>query len=259
MGLIPIPLVIGTLSLDEIRGGCVPGEFLGSLFTDGRGYDPTWIIVWPGASQCWWVGPDFTHLATFRGTHIDEYSLELCLQCPSLIIIHSHPLYSHEILQELQSGLTQIPKEPLLCPRTQCTWKFVWTFQDWGLYFPQSLGGPVHKRHWPSMPDALGVLSPSPYPHTWGFDVELRTLTPIDESLWYSYFSVCGLPTWQVWGSLYHIIVPLTSWCGLLFVFWSRISFGKFLVHLFEGCSAFGCNFVVLWETMSSSPSIPPS
>ena len=35
------------------------------------------------------------------------------------------------------------------------------------------------------------------------------------------------------------------SWCGLLFVFWSRITFWKFPVHLFEGRSAFDCNFVV--------------
>ena len=31
------------------------------------------------------------------------------------------PLFSQEVLQELQSGLTQIPMETLLCPGTQCT------------------------------------------------------------------------------------------------------------------------------------------
>ena len=41
----------GALSLGEIRGGYVPGGSLGSLFTDGQGYDPTWIVVWPGASK----------------------------------------------------------------------------------------------------------------------------------------------------------------------------------------------------------------
>ena len=35
------------MSLGEIREGCVPG---GSV-TDGRGCDPTWIVVCPGASQ----------------------------------------------------------------------------------------------------------------------------------------------------------------------------------------------------------------
>ena len=46
--LIPIPLVDGALSVGEIRGCCAPGGSLGSLFTDGQGYDPTWIVVWPG-------------------------------------------------------------------------------------------------------------------------------------------------------------------------------------------------------------------
>ena len=49
MGLIPIPLVGGALSLGEIRGSVV---CLGCPFTDGRGCDLTWIIVWPEASQC---------------------------------------------------------------------------------------------------------------------------------------------------------------------------------------------------------------
>ena len=73
----------------------------------------------------------------------------------------------------------------------------------------------------------------------------LRTLTPVGESLWYSYFPVCGLPTRELLDCLYHVITPPTSWCGLHFVFWSRISFWKFPVLLVEGCSAFGCNFVV--------------
>ena len=30
-------------------------------------------------------------------------------------------LFSQDVLQELQSGLTQIPMETLLCPGTQCT------------------------------------------------------------------------------------------------------------------------------------------
>jgi len=42
---------VGALSLDEIRGGFVLGGSLGSLFTDGWGCDPTWVVVWPGASQ----------------------------------------------------------------------------------------------------------------------------------------------------------------------------------------------------------------
>ena len=50
--LIHIPLVDGALSLGELRCGCVPGGSLGSMFTDEQGCDPTWIVVWPGDSQC---------------------------------------------------------------------------------------------------------------------------------------------------------------------------------------------------------------
>ena len=40
---------------------------------------------------------------------------------PPLSLSHSHPLFSQDILQELQSDLTQIPMESLLCPGTKCT------------------------------------------------------------------------------------------------------------------------------------------
>ena len=68
LGLIPTPLVGGALSLGEIIVGRVSGGSLGSLFTDGSDCDPTWIVVWPGASQCSWVGPDFPTMATSRET-----------------------------------------------------------------------------------------------------------------------------------------------------------------------------------------------
>ena len=84
------------------------GVSFNSLFTDGWGCDPTWIIVWSGASQPWWVGPDFSKMVTCKGTHTDDYSRDLCLQCPFPTTTHSHPLFSQEILQELQSGLIQI-------------------------------------------------------------------------------------------------------------------------------------------------------
>ena len=45
------PLMVRPLSLDGVRGSCVPEGSLGSLFTEGQGCDPTWIVVCPGASQ----------------------------------------------------------------------------------------------------------------------------------------------------------------------------------------------------------------
>ena len=97
----------------------------------------------------WWVGlqyhmayclawsfsllmgePDFPKMATSREMHAEEYSQALCLQHPFPTMSCSHPLFSQQILQELQSGLTQIPMEPLLCPGTQCTWKSECAFQE---------------------------------------------------------------------------------------------------------------------------------
>ena len=83
------------------------------------------------------------------------------LQCPSPITSHSHPLPSQEILQEIQSDLTQLPMEALLFSESQCMQKSVCAFQEWGLCFPQSCGAPAYKLPWPSMPDALGALHPN--------------------------------------------------------------------------------------------------
>ena len=88
----------------------------------------------------------------------------------------------------------------------------------------------------------LGLFLPVPDPRTWGFDVGLRTLTPVGLCEPVS-FQSGGLPTWEVWGCLYHKIIPPTSWCGLLFLFRSRMSFWRFLVHLGEDCSAFSRDF----------------
>ena len=54
-----------------------------------------------------------------------------------------------------------------------------------------------------------GLFLAMPDPQVWGTDVRLRILIAVGESLLYSYFLVCGLPTWWVWGCLYNIITPL--------------------------------------------------
>ena len=51
MDLILIPLLSGALSLGMIRGSCVPGGSLGSLFANEWGSVPILFVVWPGASQ----------------------------------------------------------------------------------------------------------------------------------------------------------------------------------------------------------------
>ena len=55
-----------------------------------------------------------------------------------------------------------------------------------------------------------GLLLPRPNPQVWDLHMGLRNLTLVGEPLQYIYFPVCGLPTWWVWGCLYHIISPPT-------------------------------------------------
>ena len=89
---------------------------LGTLSADGWGCVPTWFVLWSGAFDLLWVGPDFSKMAACRGTQADDYSWDLCLHRPSPTMSHSHPVF-----QELQAGLIQIPVEFLLCLGTQCT------------------------------------------------------------------------------------------------------------------------------------------
>ena len=79
--------------------------------------------------------------------------------------------------------------EPLFCPGTQHTQKPVSTFQEWSLHFLQSHGAPMYKSHWPSMPDAPGVLSPNARSPVMG----LRTLT--------LRMILCDTVTFQSWAS----------------------------------------------------------
>ena len=68
-----------------------------------------------------------------------------------------------------------------------------------------------------------------PDPQAWELDVGLRTLTSVGEPLKYSYFPVCELPTWWVWGCLYHIISSptISMWPSLCLLVWD-IFFGSF-------------------------------
>ena len=182
MELIPNHLEDGPFCLGEIRGDCMPGGSLGSLFTGGRGCDPTWIVVWPGASQCWWVGQIFPKWPPPEKHLLMKIPKSFASNVLPPNKPHS-PLFSQVVLQEPQPGPTQFPTETLLCPGTQSMRTFVCTFQQFVPHFPQSHGAPAHQPHWPSMPDAPGALSPVPDPHTWGFAVGLRTLTPVGEFL----------------------------------------------------------------------------
>ena len=99
----------------------MPEGSLGSLFTEGWCCDPTWIVVCPGASQLLADGR-----ARFsQNGHLQRKTLLLNIPESFAVMSFLHnkpysPLFSQDVLQELQSGLTQIPMETLLCPGTQC-------------------------------------------------------------------------------------------------------------------------------------------
>ena len=97
----------------------MPEGSLGSLFTEGRGCDPTWIVVCSRASQ---------QLTDRWGQIFPKWpppEKGMLLNIPESFAFNVHPsqqaLFSQDVLQELQSGLTQIPMETSLCPGIQCT------------------------------------------------------------------------------------------------------------------------------------------
>ena len=99
----------------------MPEESFGRLFTEGWGCDPTWIVVCPGASQHRLMGG-----ARFSPNgHLQRKARLLNIpESFAFSVLHNKPhsaLFSQDVLQELQSGLTQIPMETLLCPGTQYT------------------------------------------------------------------------------------------------------------------------------------------
>ena len=105
-----------------------------------------------------------------------------------------------------------MPLEPLLCPGTHARESLCVPFKNGVSVSPR----PVELLH--TSPTGLqcqmlqGLFLPVPDPHTWQFDVGLRTLTLVGESvnqLWG--FQSVGLPTWEVWSCLYRVIAPPTS------------------------------------------------
>ena len=194
-------------------GGYVPGRTLGSLFADGWGYVLTLCFVWPGAPQPWWVGPAFSRVMASRGTHVDNYSLGLLLPmfCP-----HGEP----QLTSPFPGGPPRLApgsepdSESLLCHQTQCTWNPVCALQEWSLLFPSVL--------WSSWAQALLAFNTScPGGSATQYqarepDVMFGTPSLMGEALWYSYFPVCGLPTWPVWVCLYHESTPPTILMWLL-------------------------------------------
>ena len=96
---------------------------------------------------------------------------------------HTHPLFSQEIFQELQSGLTQIPMEPLLFPGTRAHESLCAPFKNGVSVSPSLVELLCTSPTGLQCQTLWGLFLPMPDPQLWGLDVGLRTLTPVGESL----------------------------------------------------------------------------
>ena len=99
----------------------------------------------------------------------------------------------------------------------------------------------------PSMPDALGALSPNAIPPGMGIQCGTQnsrscrwvSVTQFLSSLCAAHMMLMGLCISHNRPS-YHLDVVSSLFLGVGYLFW------KFPIHFVEGCSAFGGNFVVL-------------
>ena len=113
------------------------------------------------------VGPglgdnDPSKLPASRRVHAHQYSWYIHHQslCPQ----GEPPL----LPLPLQVSLAQAPIRLLLLSLVWCVWGFLYTFPEWSLYFPQSLGAPVIELGWPSKPNILGAHVSSAWWLGWG-------------------------------------------------------------------------------------------
>ena len=133
------------------------------------------LIMWPSPKGLPWSLIHFRKIEkkiTLKSESMHMYLFPRPL--PPMSFPDSCPLFSQEVLQDSQVGLTRILRESLFCPGTQCTWKPVCTFREWSLCFPQSCGAPVPKSCWPSMPNAPGAAPPNARPPDVGIQHEAQ-------------------------------------------------------------------------------------
>ena len=120
------------------------------------------------------------------------------------------PLFSQAVLQELQSGLTQIPMRLCFALGPSALENLCAPFKNGVSVSPSPMELLCTSLTGLQCQVLQGLFLPVPHPHTWEFDVGLRTLTPVILCEPVSFQSL-GLPTQEVWGCLYHIIGPPTS------------------------------------------------
>ena len=134
------------------------------------------------------------------------------------------PLISLDTLQDLQVGLAQILMASLLYPGAQCIGHPVSALQEWNLFSPVLKSSYTHTLLSFNSKCSEGSSSQCQTPLAGEPDMGFRTLTPMGEPMWYSYFSVFESPTQWVWACLYHesTAPAFVMW---LLVFGYKISF----------------------------------
>ena len=124
--------------------------------------------------------------------HTDEYSQELCVQCPSLTISHIHPYFPRRSSKNCSQVWPRFLWRPCSALGSSARESLCAPFKNGVSVSPS----PVELLS--IIPTGLkcqllqGLFLPVRDPQAWGFDMGPRTLTPVGESLWYSYFPVCG-------------------------------------------------------------------
>ena len=123
----------------------------------------------------------------------------------------------------MEVGLTHVLWN-LLFLGFQCMRNIVCTHQEWSLCFSWSCGALALKPHWPSKPNALGLLLPMLDPQVGVPDVGLRT------HWWKNLCDIIIFPFmghspsgYEIW--LCHENAPPPSSFGFFFIFGCRIPF----------------------------------
>ena len=139
----------------------------------------------------------------------------------------SYPLFSQEMLQELKSGLIQIPMESLLCPVHSVHMKACVHLSRMRFPFPLVLWCSCTQD--PLAFSATCPGAPSPNPRSPGVGTQYGAQNTHSHR-WGSvtqFLSSLGLPTWLVWGCLYHMIAPpyhlvvaSSLFSGIGYLFW---------------------------------------
>ena len=173
------------LSLGIIRGGCLLGGSLGSLFADGWDCVLTQLLFGLGI-----FSPDVWGQSFPKWPPLAEFTV---------IIIPK--TFASSVLPPQWATVTPIfwGNPPRTTGRsdpdssgTRYTWKPVCIFQEWSLCFLQSHGTPAYVPHWPSKPNDPRLLLPVPDLQVWEPDVGSELSIP--------WVNLCNIVTFHIVG-----------------------------------------------------------